>query len=630
MSKLKFHSEYLPIRIVKIVRDLTSSERDYRTHDNFLLVVGLIYKHQMSDDASYLHYSPLSLEYWRTTIGSHYSLYIDKLVKAQVIQKEWVVYVDEFGASSRVMGYRINPEYLHDECTVVRYTGTVTKSLSSDMVDATATDKDAITKLGIKPELIQMQKGRALKWIVNNISDVVKDYLNNDYIEGVPNTLPVLVRIYRGDDGFISSHMSIEAAQRIADEQVKKLLYYKDKFVIADEEQFIRLAIQNLSTHYKWQVKSFLPDSFNFSRNRNTLRVYSKLSSLPTALLPFIRINGHYIQQADLKCSQFTLFADLLNYYLNHSGEELIAKFKKKQAKSFVAGIVRVLEGHKDELPEEGLNPANPIINDYITNDVYHFLCDALLHDFYSIIKSELNLPQRAHGKGIAFRTVFSKPKPENELVRQFRHLYPTVIGIINDFKEKYGYNQFAIGLQRVEAEIFIDNIWQQAKRAKINCFTRHDSLVYPINKRKEVEQIFASVFKSYDFIYRVEYEEFNTEEIMQRLVTETDYVDSTDEFDKVFFYSMMHSEKGNKMKYSELFWEQLHEISLPVHQEKDYFNAVSLDTLQQIFELDGLTMEMQMALEEDIANLQSSYPVPQFQEKTNELISTLVGLLKG
>ena len=114
MSKLKFYSEYLPLRIVKIIRDLTSSERDYRTHDNFLLVVGLIYKHQMSDDASYLHYSPLSLEYWRTTIGSHYSLYIDKLVKAQVIQKDWVVYVDEFGASSHVMGYRINPEYLHE------------------------------------------------------------------------------------------------------------------------------------------------------------------------------------------------------------------------------------------------------------------------------------------------------------------------------------------------------------------------------------------------------------------------------------------------------------------------------------------------------------------------------------
>jgi len=630
MGKIKFYSEYLPKRVVNVIRKVTSNDREFRTHDNYLLVVGLIYKHQMSDDALYLHYSPLSREYWRTTIGSHYSQYIDTLVREHLIQKDWVLYVDDFGNSTRVLGYRINPEYLQDEYTVISYVGTISKSLSADMVDSTATGRVAITKLGLKPELIRMQKGKALEWVETNIADVVNGYLNNDYIEGIPKSLPVMVRIYRDDDGFVTSHMSVEAAQKIADERGKKLLYYKDKFVIADEEQFKRIAVQNLSTHYKWQVKSFHPDSFNFSRNRNTLRVYSKLSSMPTALLPFIRINGHYIQQADLKCSQFALFANMINYYLNHSGVELIAKFKKKQAKSFVTGLVRVLDAHKDELPEEGLNTTNPTINDYITNDVYQFLCDALLHDFYSIIKSELNLPQRAHGKGIAFRTVFSKPKPENELVRQFRHLYPTVISIINDFKERNGYNQFAIGLQRVEAEVFIDNIWKEAKKQGINCFTRHDSLVFPINKRKVVEQIFASVFKSHDFIYRVEYEEFNTEEIMQRLVTETDYVDSTDEFDKVFFYSMMHSEKGNKMKYSELFWEQLHEISLPVHQEKDYFNAVSLDTLQQIFELDGLTMEMQMALEEDIANLQSSYPVPQFQEKTNELISTLVGLLKG
>jgi hypothetical protein len=496
------------------------------------------------------------------------------------------------------------------------------------MVDLTATGRDAITKLGIKPELIRMQKGKALGWVETNIADVVNGYLNNDYIEGIPKSLPVLVRIYRDNDGFTASHMSVEAAREIADEQGKKLLYYKDKFVITDEKQFNRIAVQNLSTHYMWQVKSFLPDSFNFSRNRNTLRVYSKLSSLPTALLPFIRINGQYIQQADLKCSQFALFANMINYYLNHSGVELIAKFKKKQAKSFVTSLLRVLDVHKDELPEEGLNTTSPIINDYITNDVYQFLCDAMLHDFYSIIKNELNLPQRAHGKSIAFRTVFSKPKPENELVRQFRHLYPTVINIINDFKEKNGYNQFAIGLQRVEAEVFIDNIWKEAKKQGINCFTRHDSLVFPINKRKEVEQIITDVFKSFDFIYRVEYEEFNTDEIMQRLINETDYVDYVDDFDEVFFYSMLHTDDDNKLKDNELFWEQLQEITLPKHVEQDYFNYVNIDTLFQIYELDGITMEAQMALEEDIANLQSNYPIPQFQEKTNKLISKLVELV--
>ena len=628
MGKIKFYSEYLPKRVVNVIRKVTATERDYRTHDNYLLVVGLIYMHQMSDDASYLHFSPLSCEYWKTVIGSHYPQYIDSLIMEQVIQKDEVVYVDDFGNTSRVMGYRINPEYLHDECTIIKYAGTITRSQSADLVNSSATGRDVITKLGIRPELIRMQKGMALEWIENNISIVVNGYLNTDYIHGIPPTLPVRVRIYRDNDGFATGYMSVEAAQNIAEEQGKKLLYYKDKFVIADEEQFNRIAVQNLSTHYKWQVKSFHPDSFNFSRNRNTLRVYSKLSSLPTALLPFIRINGHYIQQADLKCSQFALFANLINYYLNHSGVELIAKFKKKQAKSFVTGLVRVLDGHKDELPEEGLNTTNPIINDYITNDVYQFLCDALLHDFYSIIKSELNLPQRAHGKGIAFRTVFSKTKPENELVRQFRHLYPTVISIINDFKERNGYNQFAIGLQRVEAEIFIDNIWKHAKKVSINCFTRHDSLVFPINKNKEVEQIITDVFKSFDFIYRVEYEEFNTEEIMKRLINETDYLDNVDDFDEVFFYSMLHTDDGNKLKDNELFWEKLQEITLPEHVERDYFNLVSLDTLWQIYELYGITMEMQLALEEDIANLQSNYPIPQFQEKTNKIISKLIEMV--
>jgi hypothetical protein len=628
MGKIKFYSEYLPKRVVNVIRKITANDREFRTHDNYLLVVGLIYKHQMSDDASYLHYSPLSREYWRTTIGSHYSQYIDTLVKEQLIQKDWVTYVDEYGNSSRVLGYRINPEYLHDECTVIRYAGTVSKSFSADLVDSTATGRDAITKLGIKPEKIQMQKGKALEWVETNIADVVNGYLNNDYIEGIPKSLPVMVRIYRDNDGFVTSHMSVEAAEKIADEQGKKLLYYKDKFVIADEEEFNRIAAQNLSTHYKWQVKSFHPDSFNFSRNHNTLRVYSKLSSLPTALLPFLRINGHYIQQADLKCSQFALFANMINYYLNHSGVELIAKFKKKQAKSFVTGLVRVLDNQKDELPEEGLYTTNPSINDYITNDVYQFLCDALLHDFYSIIKNELNLPQRAHGKGIAFRTVFSKPKPENELVRQFRHLYPSVISIINDFKEKNGYNQFAIGLQRVEAEVFIDNIWKEAKKQGINCFTRHDSLVFPINKRKEVEQIITRVFKSFDFIYRVEYEEFNTDEIMQRLINETDYVDYVDDFDEVFFYTMLQPDDENKIKDNELFWEQLQEINLPRHVEQDYYEYVSLETLYQIYELDGITMEMQLTLEEDIANLQSNYPTPQFREKTNMLISKLVEMV--
>jgi len=630
MGKSHFNYEYLPKKVVDILNNLIKPEREYRTQNNYLLVVGLVYLHQMTDEASYFHYSPLSREYWRTVIGSHYSKYIDRLESEKIIQRDWIQFVSDFGDTSRVLGYRINPELLTDNFALVKYAGAKSESETAELVDGKTMENVSITKLGIKSDRIQMQKRKALEWIEENVSSVVSGYLNNEYIAGVPKTLPVLVRIYHDNDSFTASHMSVEAAQKIADEQEKKLLFYKDRFIIAKEEQFNRIANQNILIHYKWQVQSFLPEAFNFSRNSNTLRVYSKLSSLPSVLLPFIRINGQYILQADLKCSQFTLFANLINYYLNHSGEELIGLFKKKQAKSFVSGLVSVFDKHKDEFPDVGLITTNPTENTYETNDIYKFLVDSLLHDFYGIIKSELNLSQRGHGKSIAFRTVFSKPKPENELVRQFRQIYPSVIGLINDFKNKFGYNQFAIGLQRIEAEIFIDHIWKHAKQEGINSFTRHDSLVFPINKKKEVDMIITNVFKSFDFIYRIEFEEFNTEEIMQRLINETDYIDSVDDYDEVFFYSMLQSDKKKKVNRLVLDWEQLQEITLPKFKEQDYYNHVSLDTLWQLIELEGLTLELQLALEEDIANLQSNYPIPQFQDGTNRLISLFIDFTKN
>ena len=114
----------------------------------------------------------------------------------------------------------------------------------------------------------------------------------------------------------------------------------------------------------------------------------------------------------------------------------------------------------------------------------------------------------------------------------------------------------------------------------------------------------------------------------MQRLINETDYVDYVDDFDEVFFYTMLQPDDENKIKDNELFWEQLQEINLPRHVEQDYYEYVSLETLYQIYELDGITMEMQLTLEEDIANLQSNYPTPQFREKTNMLISKLVEMV--
>ena len=625
MSKHRFNSEYLPKEIGNIIKKITSSEREFRTYNNYLTIIGSIYNHQISDDASYLQYSPLSSKYWKRIIGSHYSQYINRLLQEEVIQRNLVDYISDFGEVSRVIGYRINPKLLGGVFTLVRYRGIKSDSESSDATNSREMGDNALTNLEFNPDSITMLKKQALGWIGNSISMVFDSYINNEYINGVPKTLPVLVRTYNNDDCFKAFYMSVEAAQEYANSQGKKLLYYKDKFIIADEEYFKGIAIKNLTSSYKWYVNSFKSDTFNFSRNKNTLRVNSKLTSLPTALLPFLRINGYYILQADLKCSQFTLFANLINYYLNHSGKELIALFKKKKVKSFVSSLVSIFDKHKFELPEEGLNTTNPVLNDYITNDIYKFLVDTLLQDFYSVIRSELNLPLRVHGKSIAFRTVFSKPKPENELVRQFREIYPSVIMIINEYKVKHGYNNFAIGLQCLEAEIFIDNIWKKVKKANINCFTRHDSIVFPITRKPEVDLIINEVFDSFDFMSRVIYEEFNTEEIRDRSDEDTD--------DNYFIFGIddlsSDAETMEELidRLSDDFIDQLLNIALPQFKEDDYNDSVSMDILEELYELDGLSSDIKLTLDIDMANIQHKYSSPHFQDDTNNFISVLIDI---
>jgi hypothetical protein len=569
---------------------------------------------------------PLSVAYWRKVIGSHYHQYLKILLEDDILQSGWVLYTSDAGVLSRVKGYRINPSLVQDKYSKINYSGSMSDSKSADIASDDIEANKPLTRTGFNPELITMLKPKAMHWITTDLMEVVNGYKNIEYVVGVPKTLPVLIRVLNDDGNFYSTHMSVEAAQKVADKQVKQLIFYKDKFIIATEAKLNSVALQNLTVHYKWQVRSFLTEKFNFTRNTGTLRVYSKLSSLPSALLPFIRINGKYVMQADLKCSQFTIFANLLNYYLNHSGDELKELFKKRQCKTFISNLVTIFDKHKGEFPDEGLNTNNPQEDMYDSNNIYKFLVDSLLHDFYSIIKSELNLPQRQHGKGIAFRTVFSKPKPENELVRQFREVYPAIIGIVNDFKEKYRYNQFAIGLQCLEAEIFIDNIWKKVKTSGINSFTRHDSLIFPISEKDAVEKIITDVFKQFDFIYRVEYEVFNSDEIERRLVDEKDYLDYLDDYDEAFFYTMHEAKKdADHDKLINHVYEQLEEIDLPEVIKDDYYGDITLNSLIWISRIDSLKIDVKQSVEDDIANLQSNYPVPFFQAKTNKLIRWLV-----
>jgi hypothetical protein len=165
------------------------------------------------------------------------------------------------------------------------------------------------------------------------------------------------------------------------------------------------------------------------------------------------------------------------------------------------------------------------------------------LYDFYKKLQSNLNLSDRKYAKNIAFQTLFSKVKPESDYAIKLKETYPTVMNIINNFKDTHGYEKFSVGLQNVESEIFIDHIWKRVRDSGINSFTRHDSILFPIRQRIKVESIITDVFNHFDFVQKFEYEEFNETEIWTRIIEETNYLDSVpEEIDEALLYSMKNN----------------------------------------------------------------------------------------
>jgi hypothetical protein len=73
---------------------------------------------------------------------------------------------------------------------------------------------------------------------------------------------------------------------------------------------------------------------------------------------------------------------------------------------------------------------------------------------------------------------------------------------------------------------------------------------------------------------------------------------------------------------------DQLVFIDLPEVIKDDYSDDVGLDELICISYLECLSFNQRQSLEDDIANLQSNYPSPGFNEITNRLIQWLVQIL--
>jgi len=142
--------------------------------------------------------------------------------------------------------------------------------------------------------------------------------------------------------------------------------------------------------------------------------------------------------------------------------------------------------------------------------EMLNVFCDAAINGkLYDVIMNMCDLPSRARAKKVSFELFFSTIGlfKDSVMKENFQTTFPEVSTIINHYKAHHieqqkaiylqdrklykirnkakcysqvGSSKFAIFLQRTEANIFIDDIYNTLREQKILSLSKHDSILVP------------------------------------------------------------------------------------------------------------------------------------------------------
>lgn len=106
----------------------------------------------------------------------------------------------------------------------------------------------------------------------------------------------------------------------------------------------------------------------------------------------------------------------------------------------------------------------------------------------------------RAQAKKMIFHVLFGKARNYSLEAERFRYRFPTVSEFIQDYKIQHGDNEFAIYLQKIESQLFIDGIYYGLIEKGIPVLTKHDSIAYFRRDSEIVKTLVQNEFDRINF----------------------------------------------------------------------------------------------------------------------------------
>ena len=235
-----------------------------------------------------------------------------------------------------------------------------------------------------------------------------------------------------------------------------------------------------------------------FKINSTNGKIDSNLTNLKSELRQFIIGDFNHIDCQNSQPLIVNFITDFIienntKYYLKDNNSEGIIN-----STSLGDGVKKVLYNQLNSKELEYLR-FFPDWNKKTVEEFTKFSGDTFEKDFYSSMQQDFQVSDqvalsRDDIKKLIYKVFFSKNQSFLKEKRIFKSLYPTIHKIIYNLK-KHRHNKFAICLQRIESEIFIQTISKRLVENGIVPFTIHDSVMVIGEHKDAAIQIMKQVY---------------------------------------------------------------------------------------------------------------------------------------
>lgn len=409
-------------------------------YEKVIHFIGVLKKKSFQQGGDYTFPVMLPRNYLTTFLSSNYNKYTNLLNDAKIIIRN-----DYYNKSKSISkSYNINNKYfnidnksINNKIKLVSIScRCISAKLSPDTEALIKETKKELNTLEIDENLVRI----ASQKYIDDLS--IEDFKMGSQI----SDQKFQVRMFVGSE-LKNRWITKEDALELARLNFKELIQDKKAFYIMTPEEFI--ARKRLMTHISHQdaITRLVKRYWNVSRNTTNNRLDTNLTNLASPILDVI-METNKLCQIDLGNSQFALLASTLPVDLVHP---TTIEFKTAAA----SGLL------------------------------------------YELVQDKLNLKTRKRAKQATFELLFSSHKNKSDDLGKMRAEFPEVMGYIDIFKIENGHKNFSISLQKIESELFIDNILKQLSSLSLGCLTKHDSVICKKGDLEEVLEIMNLVFTS-------------------------------------------------------------------------------------------------------------------------------------